>query len=176
MISSLSATELCRFHCEYTCDSVRHYHQLLYCYIYSNFHAFVHYFLDLISEVSMKWTHGRRTRTHDQNAVHPVSLQVIAEEWILKAKSWEGAKGFAEICLAKTRLVSRLYLNDLQMMSFLHEAVMFVERKTCSLIQCVIAINLYIPGTCLSYIPGFEPSKRRPFPFKTRVIWVPFVV
>ena len=31
----------------------------------------------------------------------------------------------------------------------------------------------YLPGTCLSSILGFEPSKRRPFPFKTTVIWVP---
>ena len=28
-------------------------------------------------------------------------------------------------------------------------------------------------GSCLSSILGFEPSKRRPFPSKTRVIWVP---
>ena len=34
-------------------------------------------------------------------------------------------------------------------------------------------IYIYIPGTCLSSILGFEPSKRRPFPFKTRFIWVP---
>ena len=34
-------------------------------------------------------------------------------------------------------------------------------------------VYIYIPGTCLSSILGFEPSKRRPFPFKTRVIWVP---
>ena len=34
-------------------------------------------------------------------------------------------------------------------------------------------IYIYTPGTCLSSILGFEPSKRRPFPFKTRVIWVP---
>ena len=33
--------------------------------------------------------------------------------------------------------------------------------------------HVSIPGTCLSSIFGFEPSKRRPFPFKTRVIWVP---
>ena len=32
---------------------------------------------------------------------------------------------------------------------------------------------IYIPGTCLSSILGFEPSKRRPFPIKTGVIWVP---
>ena len=32
---------------------------------------------------------------------------------------------------------------------------------------------LYVPGTCLSSILGFEPSKRRPFPFKTKVSWVP---
>lgn len=139
MISSLSATELCRFHCQYTGNSVRHYHQLCIHTIYSNFHSLVHYFLDLIIEVSMTWTHGRGTRTHDQNAIHPVSLQVIAEEWILKAESWEGAKGLTEIWVAKTRLVSRLYPDDLQMMSHLHEAVMFVERKTCFLIQCVMA-------------------------------------
>ena len=30
-----------------------------------------------------------------------------------------------------------------------------------------------LPRTCLSSCFGFEPSKRRPFPFKTRVIWVP---
>ena len=28
---------------------------------------------------------------------------------------------------------------------------------------------------CLSSILGFEPSKRRPFPIKTGVIWVPGV-
>ena len=31
----------------------------------------------------------------------------------------------------------------------------------------------YIPGTSLSSILGLQPSKRRPFPFKTTVIWVP---
>ena len=36
-----------------------------------------------------------------------------------------------------------------------------------------LCIYIYIPGTCLSSIFGFEPSKRGPFPFKTRVIWVP---
>ena len=36
-----------------------------------------------------------------------------------------------------------------------------------------IIYYIYTPGTCLSSILGFEPSKRRPFPFKTRVIWVP---
>jgi len=30
-----------------------------------------------------------------------------------------------------------------------------------------------IPRTCLSSILGLEPSKRRPFPIKIRVIWVP---
>ena len=30
-----------------------------------------------------------------------------------------------------------------------------------------------IPGTCLSSIFGFQPSKTRSFPIKTRVIWVP---
>ena len=33
--------------------------------------------------------------------------------------------------------------------------------------------NLYIPGTYLSFVLGIEPSKRRPFPIKTRVTWVP---
>ena len=32
---------------------------------------------------------------------------------------------------------------------------------------------IYTPGTCLSSIFGFQPSKTRPFPIKTRVIWVP---
>ena len=32
---------------------------------------------------------------------------------------------------------------------------------------------IYVPGTCLSSILGLEPSKRRPFPIKTGVIWVP---
>lgn len=31
----------------------------------------------------------------------------------------------------------------------------------------------YIPGTCLSSILWFEPSKRRRFPLKTRFIWFP---
>ncbi len=34
-------------------------------------------------------------------------------------------------------------------------------------------VYIYIPGTCLSSILEFEPSKRRPFPIKTGVIWVP---
>ena len=33
-------------------------------------------------------------------------------------------------------------------------------------------IYIYIPGTCLSSILGVEPSKRRPFSSKTKVIWV----
>ena len=36
-------------------------------------------------------------------------------------------------------------------------------------------IYIYIPGTCLSFVLGVEPSKRRPFPIKTRVIWVPLL-
>ena len=36
-----------------------------------------------------------------------------------------------------------------------------------------IYIYIYIPGTCLSSILGFEPSKTRSFPIKTGVIWVP---
>ena len=34
-------------------------------------------------------------------------------------------------------------------------------------------IYIYIPGTYLSSIFGLQPSKTRPFPIKTRVIWVP---
>ena len=34
-------------------------------------------------------------------------------------------------------------------------------------------IYIYIPGTCSSSILGLQPSKRRPFPIKTGVIWVP---
>ena len=30
----------------------------------------------------------------------------------------------------------------------------------------------YIPGTCVPSILGLEPSKRRSFPLKIRVIWV----
>ena len=33
--------------------------------------------------------------------------------------------------------------------------------------------HVYIPRTCLSSILVVEPFKRRPFPNKTRVIWVP---
>ena len=37
-----------------------------------------------------------------------------------------------------------------------------------------IHIYIYIPGTCLFSFLGIEiqPSKRRPFTIKTRVIWV----
>ena len=36
-----------------------------------------------------------------------------------------------------------------------------------------IYIYTYLPGTCLSSILGLQPPKRRPFPIKTGVIWVP---
>ena len=40
--------------------------------------------------------------------------------------------------------------------------------------KCVSDIgSMYIPGTYLSSIFGLQPSKTRPFPIKTRVIWVP---
>ena len=36
-----------------------------------------------------------------------------------------------------------------------------------------INIYIYIPGTCLSFVLRVEPSKRRYFPIKARVICVP---
>ena len=33
--------------------------------------------------------------------------------------------------------------------------------------------SIGIPGTCLSPILGLQPSKTKPFPIKTGVIWVP---
>ena len=36
-----------------------------------------------------------------------------------------------------------------------------------------VYIYIYIPETCLSFVLGVEPSKRRAFPIKTRVMWVP---
>ena len=50
----------------------------------------------------------------------------------------------------------------------------FVSKKVC-LPSIAFCIYIYIPGTCLSSILVVEPFKRRPFPNKTRVIWVPGV-
>ena len=62
-------------------------------------------------------------------------------------------------------LIASLDKGNKWLISHHHEAGYFWAEVWC--------IYIYIPGTCLSSILGFEPSKRRPFPFKTRVIWVP---
>ena len=39
-----------------------------------------------------------------------------------------------------------------------------------------IYIYIYLEPVNVLYILGLEPSKRRPFPFKTMVIWVPNII
>ena len=94
--------------------------------------------------LNLTWTRGRGARTHHQKASHPVTFQVLAEEWIVKAKITAGCQGIRkDSWLAKTRFVWRMYLSDLHMMSHFHEAVIFAERKNESssvfLRRCVIA-------------------------------------
>ena len=69
-------------------------------------HFLVHY---LQSRLNYRGEHDMDTWRGSTDT--PVTFQVIAEEWILKAKSWEGAFGIhRDSWLAKTRLVSRIYL------------------------------------------------------------------
>ena len=44
--------------------------------------------------------------------------------------------------------------------------------KDCNMLH-MLKYPYYIPGTCLSSIFSFEPSKAKSFPIKTRVIWDP---
>ena len=43
----------------------------------------------------------------------------------------------------------------------------------CDDTRCFSDIELYIPGTQMTSIFEGQPPKTRPFPIKTRVIWVP---
>ena len=51
--------------------------------------------------------------------------------------------------------------------------VEFCDQRTENIRYIDGTKHVYKPGTCLSSILGFEPSSRRPFPFKTRVMRVP---
>ena len=39
--------------------------------------------------------------------------------------------------------------------------------------EVILSPSIGLPGTCLSFVLGVEPSKRMPFFNQTRVIWVP---
>ncbi len=99
-------------------------------------HFLVHY---LQSRLKNRGEHDMDTWRGSTDT--PVTFQVIAEEWILKAKSWEGAKGFTEIHGWQKRGWSQGYiLMTSKLMSHSHETVMLVERTKMVFMGCVIAI------------------------------------